>query len=326
MVRARHPSHHIRPVMPNATPSAASPASNPRATAVGASAILMWATLAPLTALTGRVPPFQLVATSFLLAFLIGSAWTGLHGGNPLRHFRQPLAAWVLGVGGLFGFHFLYFLALRGAPPVEANLVNYLWPLLIVVFSALLPGERLRWWHAAGAAAGLAGTMLLVLRGGPDAGAQGIGPAIAAAHLPGYAAALGSAVIWAAYSVLRRRLGRSGTTPTDALAAFCLVTAILSLLCHLALEETVWPADAAGWAALLGLGLGPVGAAFFVWDYGVRHGDIRALGALSYLAPLLSTLLLVAFGLAPNHEAVWAACALIAGGSLLASRDLLARR
>jgi len=292
-----------------------------RATAVGAIAILMWATLAPLATLAGRVPPFQLVATSFLLAFLVGSAWTARRGDNPLRYFRQPAAAWALGVGGLFGFHFLYFMALRSAPPVEANLINYLWPLLIVLFSALLPGERLRWWHLAGAVAGLAGTALLILRGGADGGL-----AIDAAHLPGYAAALGSAVTWAGYSVLRRRLGQIGEAPTDAVSAFCLATALLSLLCHLALEETVWPGDATGWAALVLLGLGPVGAAFFVWDHGVRHGDIRALGALSYLAPLLSTLLLVAFGLAPNHGAVWVACGLIAGGSLLASKELLTRR
>ncbi|MBP2297663.1 aromatic amino acid exporter YddG [Azospirillum picis] len=290
-----------------------------RATLVGFTAILMWATLAPLATLASTVPPFQLVATSFLLAFLVGSGWTLARGGNPLRYFRQPAAAWALGVGGLFGFHFLYFMALQAAPPVEANLINYLWPLLIVLFSALLPGERLRWWHVAGALAGLAGTALLIARGGSG------GFSVEAAHLPGYAAALGSAVTWAGYSVLRRRLGQVGEAPTDAVSAFCLVTALLSLLCHLMLERTVWPETAAGWTAMLLLGLGPVGAAFFVWDFGVRHGDIRALGALSYLAPLLSTLLLVLFGLAPNSGAVWAACALIAGGSLLASKDLLRR-
>ncbi|PWC86979.1 hypothetical protein TSH100_11395 [Azospirillum sp. TSH100] len=291
-----------------------------RATLVGFIAILLWATLAPLATLASMVPPFQLVATSFLLAFLVGCGWTASRGDNPLRYFRQPVAAWALGVGGLFGFHFLYFMALQAAPPVEANLINYLWPLLIVLFSALLPGERLRSWHVGGAVAGLAGTALLIARG--RNGSFSIDPA----HLPGYAAALASAVTWAGYSVLRRRLGQIGEAPTDAVSAFCLVTAILSLLCHLALEQTVWPETAAGWGAMLLLGLGPVGAAFFVWDYGVRHGDIRALGALSYLAPLLSTLLLVLFGLAPNSSIIWLSCVLIAGGSLLASKDLLKRK
>lgn len=323
MVRLpRKPAPALDSAMTAAAHPSVSRSSVTRATAIGATAILMWSTLAPLATLAGRAPPFQLVATSFLLAFLVGSGWTAARGGNPFSYFRQSLPAWALGVGGLFGFHFLYFMALRAAPPVEANLINYLWPLLIVLFSALLPGERLRSWHVAGAVGGLAGTILLILRGGSGDPAQGW-LTVEAAHLPGYAAALGSAVTWAGYSVLRRRLGQIGDAPTDAVSAFCLVTAILSLLCHLGLEDTVWPTDALGWAALLLLGLGPVGAAFFVWDHGVRHGDIRALGALSYLAPLLSTLLLVACGLAPNSGVIWVACALIAGGSLLASKDLL---
>lgn len=285
-----------------------------RATLIGATAILMWSTLAAFTTLVATVPPFQLVACSFALATAIGGAWTLARGGNPLAHLRQPVSAWMIGVGGLFGYHFLYFVALKLAPPVEANLINYLWPLLIVLFSALLPGERLHARHIAGAAAGLAGTVLLVSRGGGVSGA--------AEHLPGYLAALGCALTWSSYSVLRRR---SGDVPTDAVSGFCLATAVLSLLCHLTMEETVWPADAAGWIGLIGLGAGPVGAAFFVWDIGVQRGDIRALGTLAYATPLLSTALLIVLGLATGGWAVWAACALIIAGSLVASQDLLRR-
>ena len=282
-----------------------------RATAIGTVAILMWATLAPLATLARMVPPFQMVALSFGIAFLIGSLWSLAHGESPFRHFRQPAALWGISVGGLFGFHFLYFLSLRLAPPVEANLINYLWPLLIVLFSALLPGERLKARHVVGALLGLGGTMLLITRGA--------GLTVSLEHLPGYTLALASAFTWAGYSVLRRRLGEA---PTEAVTGFCLATSALAALCHLAWETTVWPDTAGGWAALTALGIGPVGAAFFVWDYGVRHGDIRALGALSYAAPLLSTILLVVFGLAAGHWTVWAACLLIAGGSLLASSDL----
>lgn len=286
-----------------------------RATMIGAIAVLLWSTLAALTALTGPVPPFQMCAFAFAIAFLVGVAGSALRGRSPLAHLRQPLPVWLLGVGGLFGYHFFYFLALQSAPPVEANLLNYLWPLLIVLFSALLPGERLRWWHAAGAVSGLAGTVLLVTRGE----ALGVSPD----HLPGYLAALACAVVWSGYSVLSRRFG---DVPTDAVGGFCLATSVLALLCHLAFEQTAWPADLLGWAAFVTLGLGPVGAAFFVWDHGVKHGDIQALGALSYSAPLLSTLLLIALGLAEGRWSVWAACALIVGGALLAGRDLLGRR
>jgi drug/metabolite transporter (DMT)-like permease len=297
------------------TTDARPPGTVVRATLVGGTAILMWATLAPLTILAGAVPPFLLVALTFGEGALIGMAWQIARGDDPLRHLRQSPRAWAIGVGGLFGYHFAYFAAFGLAPAVEVNLINYLWPLLIVLFSALLPGERLRSWHVAGALAGLAGTVLLITRGG----AVGVD----AANVPGYLFALTSAVLWAAYSILRRRFGDA---PTEAVAGFCLATAVLAAICHLLLERTVWPADATAWAAVAALGLGPVGAAFFVWDHGVRQGDIRALGALSYATPLLSTMLLIGLGLAPAHWTVWIACALVAGGSVLASRDLLRRR
>ena len=283
-----------------------------RATVVGGSALLLWATLALLTALTGAVPPFQLVAMSFGIAFLLAlGKWIAFRE-QPLRYLRQPPRVWLLGVGGLFGYHFLYFLALRAAPPVEANLVNYGWPLLIVLFSALLPGEALRWWHVAGAAMGLAGTVLLVAGGG--------GASFELAYLPGYAAALGAAVTWAGYSVLNRRFGN---VPTDTVGGFCAATALLALGAHLAFEQTVWPSGPISWLAALLLGLGPVGAAFFLWDHGTKHGDIRVLGAAAYATPLLSTLLLIAAGLGHATPGVIMACFLITGGALLAAKDML---
>jgi drug/metabolite transporter (DMT)-like permease len=132
-------------------------------------------------------------------------------------------------VGGLFGYHALYFLALRFAPPAEAGLLNYLWPPLIVVFSALLPGEKLRGHHIIGALLGFTGMALLVARGGAQ---------VATEYFPGFAAAFCAAFIWAGYSVMSRPLK---AVPTDAVAGFCLVTAVLALLCHLVLETTVWP-------------------------------------------------------------------------------------
>ena len=185
-----------------------------RATLIGISAILMWALLAPLTALTGTLPPFQTVAVAFAIGGVTGICGTLAGRRDPLRAMRQPAAVWLLNVGGLFGFHFLYFLSLKSAPAVEANLINYMWPLFIVLFSALLPGERLRWWHIAGALAGLAGTGLLVTKGS--------GFTIRTEYLAGYIAALGSALIWTTYSLLNRRFGK---VPTDAVSGFCLVTA-----------------------------------------------------------------------------------------------------
>ena len=284
-----------------------------RATLMGGTAVLMWATLALLTTLTGEVPPFQLVAMAFFVAFALALVkWLAV-GQSVARQLVWPWRVWLLGVGGLFGYHFFYFMALRSAPAVEASLIAYLWPLLIVVFSALLPGGRVRWWHIAGAGAGLAGTALLVTDGGALAFKAEFGL--------GYAMALLGAFTWSTYSVLSR-LFRA--VPSDAVGAFCGATALLAALCHALFEIWVWPRGVE-WLAVLGLGLGPVGAAFYTWDIGVKHGDIRALGAFSYAAPLLSTVLLVAFAGAEATWVVAAACVLIVGGAVLAARDVFAR-
>ena len=283
------------------------------ATAIGFCAILLWSSLALLTTMAGPVPPFQMTAMAFCLGFLLAVAkWTATR--EPIgRHLSLPPALWALGVGGLFGFHACYFAALALAPPIEANLINYLWPLLIVVFSGFLPGERLRWWHVAGTSAGLLGCALLI--GG---GAGGLELRYAA----GYATALCSALIWATYSVLSRRVRE---VPTDAVGAFCGATAVLAFLAHLTFEQTYVP-HSSQWLAILVLGLGPVGAAFYLWDYGVKRGDIKALGALSYMTPLLSTLLLVLFGRGEPSVRLGLACLLIVGGAVLASRELWGRR
>lgn len=281
------------------------------ATFIGFTAVLLWSLLAFLTAASGTVPAFQLTAVTFAIG---GLSLLVIRPGA-IRAMRQPLPVWLLGVGGLFGYHFCYFFALRNAPPVEAGLINYLWPLLIVVFSALLPGERLRWQHIAGCGLALAGAVLVVTRG------QGFG--FDAQYTVGYATALCAAIIWAAYSVLSRRFA---AVSSDAIAGFCLVTALLAGACHLLLEQTVWPGDLWQWAALIGLGLGPVGLAFYVWDIGVKRGDIQVLGAASYSAPLLSTLILILSGYATYSHVILIACLLITAGAVLAAKDLLFRR
>jgi drug/metabolite transporter (DMT)-like permease len=204
-------------------------------------------------------------------------------------------------------------MALQNAPAVEASLIAYLWPLLIVLFSALLPGERLLWFHGVGALVAFVGAGLLVTKG------QSL--SLEAQYGLGYLAALVCALTWSTYSVASRRFG---TIPTDSVGGFCGVTAVLALLCHLLFEETVWPVDAQ-WLAILLLGLGPVGIAFFTWDYGVKKGNIKVLGASSYAAPLLSTLLLIAFGLAEASWILALACVFIVGGAVLAAGEFLGK-
>jgi drug/metabolite transporter (DMT)-like permease len=282
------------------------------ATLIGLTAILMWSLLSVLTVATGKIPAFQLAAMTFAIGALVAFA-SFLFRPSAFAALKQSPVAWVVGVGGLFGYHALYFLALRFAPPAEAGLLNYLWPLLIVLFSSLLPGERLAPHHVIGALLGLAGTVLL-LAGNTSGFAPG--------QIPGLAAAFVAAFIWAAYSVMSRRLK---AVPTDAVAGFCLATALLAALVHLLVETTVWPETIGQWLAIFALGVGPVGAAFFVWDIGMKRGDIRVLGAASYATPLLSTAFLIIAGFAQATATIAIAAVLIAGGGLIAAKDMVWR-
>ena len=284
------------------------------ATLIGLTAILMWSLLAVMTVATGRIPAFQLAAMTFAIGALVGLlTWIGRKGA--MGALRQAPLVWIVGVGGLFGYHALYFLALRFAPPAEAGLLNYLWPLLIVLFSSLLPGERLAPHHVIGALLGLAGTVLLFAGNRVEGFAPG--------QVPGLIAAFVAAFVWATYSVLSRRLK---SVPTDAVAGFCAATALLAALVHALAETTVWPDTLLQWLAVVGLGVGPVGAAFYTWDIGMKRGDIRVLGAASYATPLLSTALLILAGFAKASASIVVAAVLIAGGGLIAARDMLRKR
>lgn len=281
--------------------------SRARATAIGFSAILLWSLLALFTVGSAPVPPLLLNAICFAIGGGIGLIWVWrTHGVGQLR--AVSWRVYAFGTAGLFGYHFLYFSALRRAPAAEAGLIAYLWPLLIVLFSGLLPGERLRPLHILGALVAFAGAALIVAGGGQGPKAEA---------LPGYGLAFLCALTWSGFSLLSRRLGQ---VPTAAVAVYCLATAALSALAHLALEPTVWPIGALGWASVLGLGLGPVGLAFYTWDIGVKRGDIQILGTASYAAPLLSTLALVLAGVAAASMSLLLAAALIATGAALAAR------
>lgn len=283
-------------------------------TLVGFSAVLMWALLALFTAASGAMPPFQLMAVTFAIGGLAGLAFWPLRGVR-LSSMRLPWQVWATGIGGLFGYHFFYYTALRNAPVAEASLIAYLWPTLIVLGSAMLPGERLRWFHVAGALLGFAGAAMLVVN--RSGGLAFSGSAI------GYASALACAFLWSGYSILSRF---QKSAPTDAVAIYCLVTAALGALCHLVFEETVWPQGAGEWAAIAGLGLMPVGLAFYAWDHGVKHGNIQLLGGSAYFAPLLSTALLVATGTVPWSGTLLVASLLVTLGAVLASGVLVRGR
>ncbi len=280
------------------------------ATLIGFVAVLLWGVLALLTVGSAPTPPFLLNAICFAIAGSVGLIWVAATGG--LHQLRTvPLHVYTFGSLGLFGYHALYFSALRLAPAAEASLIAYLWPLLIVIFSGLLPGERLRGGHVMGAAIGFMGAALIVTNGSNGFQSDA---------LAGYALATACALTWSSYSVMSRGFG---VVPTASVAVFCLVSACLSLPFHLAFETTVWPRGTTGWISATLLGLGPVGLAFFVWDIGVKRGDIQILGTAAYAAPLLSTLVLIVAGVATPSWSLVVAAVLVTAGAVLAARASL---
>ncbi|MBC8050853.1 MAG: EamA family transporter, partial [Chitinophagales bacterium] len=161
------------------------------ATAVGFCAILLWATLAALSVSLSAVPPFQLMAFGFAIGALSGLPQLRSRAQRIQLAAQITPMALAIGVGGLFGYHMFYFLSLSLAPPVEANLINYLWPLLIVLLSSRLPDmEALSWRQIGGALLATAGAGA-VLANDADLSAQ---------NWMGYGAAFAAAVVWAAYS------------------------------------------------------------------------------------------------------------------------------
>ncbi len=278
-----------------------------RATRIGFGAVLLWSLLATLTVAAQPVPPFQLNALCFSIGTVVGLGWM-FASGQKLAVFRhQPTATWLVGILGLFGYHAFYFTALRLAPAAQASLIAYLWPLLIVLLSGLLPSETLRRTHILGAAIAFSGAVLVVSGGDGFSGQA----------WAGYAAALVCAFTWSGYSLLSRRQAHA---PTANVTVYCAATALLSVLAHFYFESTTWPSSFSGWLAILALGIGPVGIAFYLWDYGVKRGNIQILATASYAAPILSTFLLVAVTDTNLTYRVALAAVLVTTGAVIASR------
>lgn len=283
------------------------------ATAVGVIAIVLWSSLALLTTLTEGIPPFELLTLGFGVAFVASLLILGRRGIAGFSSWRQPWAVWATGFVGIFVYHALYFFALKAAPAAEASLINYLWPLLLVLLSALSAGESLHKRQMLGALLGLAGTAFIMLQRVPDAGTT--------MPIAGYLAAFGCALIWAVYSVFNRRFSE---VPSNIIGGICGLVALAGLACHLAFETTVRP-DGNQWAAIIVLGLGPVGLAFFAWDHATKRGSLATLGALSYLAPLISTVLLITVGRSHASPMLIVPALLIIVGAVIATSQPTAK-
>ena len=271
---------------------------NSRLAALGA--IVLWSSLASLATLIPNVPIFLKTGIGLLIGSVIAL---------PLARFQiKQLAVkpkiLLLGVYGLFGYHAALFVALSTSPSVQANLVNYLWPLLIVLLAPLFSKKvKLNLRVVIGGLMGFIGASLAILSGSSSDGL----------FYSGYLFAFMAAVIWSTYSLATNRIG---SFPTPAVGLFALVSGILSIAMHFVFETQV-SLTSFDWMILVLLGLGPLGAAFYLWDYAIKRSNPQEIGLLSFLTPLLSTgFLLVITGQALSWLLAIAA-GLIVGGSLI---------
>lgn len=277
-----------------------------RADLLALAAIALWGTLAPLGVQLAHIPPFLLTGLGLLVGSLIALPLARFR----LARWKVPLPTLLVGIYGLFGFHFLLFMALRTAPAVEANLINYLWPLGMVVMAPLfLQGVALLPRHVLAALLGFAGAAIAILgRGGPVSVGGGF-------HT-GYAMALASAFVWASYSLLTRRLS---SFPTAAVGGFAAASGLLSLLCHLLLEPSM-ALSGQDMLLITLLGLGPLGGAFFLWDAAIKSGDPRRIGLLAFATPILSTVLLLVTTGQPLQWNVGLAATMVVAAAFWGSR------
>lgn len=280
------------------------------ASLIGAIGVVLWATETTLVTYTTGIPPLQTVMIAFFAAAAMSPFVWLVTRTHPLLAFRLPLKVWLLTVVSLVGYHACIYYATQKAPPAAAALLQGTTPLMIVLGSAFLPGERLRWWHVAGALMGLAGVISLIDTGGGES---------YTADAPFYLSLIGvAAALWGLYSVVTRTFQE---VPSSALGMFYAASALVSGIAHLSLEEWVQPTGGE-WLAMAALGCLPMGLAIYFWDHGLKRGDIQALGAFSYVEPFVGALLVALFTTASLDLSLLWAGTLVVGGAIVASASL----
>ncbi|MBV0891614.1 EamA family transporter [Paracoccus sp. Z118] len=271
-----------------------------KGTLLGAAAILSWGGLGALGALSATLPPCLVLGLCFAIAAGLGAAYSAAARIRlaPLHAPGVLLAAFLL-----TGYHLTYFEAFHHADAIPVSLINYLWPAWLIVIGNLFFALNSGWAGYLGAAIGFAGVAVMI-GDGFDANANDV---------QGYGLALAGGILWATYSNLRRRARFDGI---GAMVSICTLAALFCFAVALTVGEALMPSWRDMLVILL-LGIGPAGGAFFLWDYGMRFGNVPLLGVMSYAAPVLSTGLMVLLGMGEPSWRMGAAVAMITLGGVV---------
>lgn len=188
------------------------------------------------------------------------------------------IKACLFGFGGIFFYHYIYYLALERAPLAEGAILATTWSLWIVIFSSVIQLRRLAPSILGAAFLGFAGAALVI--------AAGKELSFASTHVHGYLLALVCGIIWSSFSV-GLPLFRLKIEP---MTGFTLLTAIASGILFLFTAPHEMPTSSAMLSAIY-LGAIPLGFSFFLWNRAITGGNMVIIGFLSYLTPPLAVLL-----------------------------------
>lgn len=273
-------------------------------TIIGYLALLFWSMAAVLTTQLKNIPLFEILSIVMSISFLMTAAKLTIQ--DQWNKIKQPIILWVIGIIGVYGNNLFYVTAFKYAPPAQVDLINYFWPILIVIFAGLLPNEKFSLKYILASIFGLCGVFVLII------GHHGT-MSFHTSYLKGYFFAFMDAIVWSAYTLTSRYYYK---TPMEMVGMYCGIGAVISIISHFHFEHFISPSGKE-WFCLIAMGLTTQGFAYFLWDYGVKHGDFKLLGVLSYANPIISVGMLVMLGMAHTSFALVIACLLVTLGGLI---------
>lgn len=270
----------------------------------------MWSFAALLAVEVESIPTFEILSVALTVSFLATSAWLTYSGRWGLIA-KQPLTIWIPGIIGVFFNDLAYFTAFKYAPAAQVDIINYLWPMLIVLMSGILPQHSLKKNHLIAVGLGFIGASLAIW----STFAEG---SFHISHLLGYFLALLSAFSWSFYVVCSMR--PNNKAPVEMIGMFCGVGALFAIVMHSFFETTMWlgPRDI---ATLLLIGATTCGAAYYFWINGIQHGNSKRLTILSYWVPLASIFILICQGKAECSPLIVVSGCLITAATILVKNE-----
>ena len=243
--------------------------------------IILWGAMPALTKdLLNALPPFETLALSSLFAFLFLFAVNWRVGTLKKLSAEKIFTAASLGFLGLFLYSAFFYYGLARMTSQEACILNYLWPLMIVLFSCLLLGEELTRQKLLAIGISFAG-VVLVMVGGVDEN-------FSAEKIWGALSCIVAAACYGLFSVLNKMLRLE---QKSAMMIIWATTAIFAGAFGYFFEE--WTLPSLGEIfGLLWLGILIDAVAYLTWALALeKTANVAWTANLAYLVPILAILI-----------------------------------